>query len=104
LTFGKEKMLFPIIIAGLLGIYLAIEERERSAANPNSEGWWRRVRRSGRRKVWIVVGTLLGGGIQLARKQDFQETLALGGVALFLIVFFILQEATLELPRKDKKE
>lgn len=95
--------MFSVLIAGLLGVYLAIEERERRAANPNSEGWWRRVRRSGRRKIWLVAATLGGVGIKLARKKDLQETLILGGIALFLIVFVILHEATLDLPRKDKK-
>lgn len=95
-------MIFSILIVCMLSVYLAVEERERRVANPNSAGWWVRVQKNGKRKLWYVVGTLVGFGVQLVRKKDFQDTLMLGSIAIFFIIFVTLHEATLELPRKDK--
>lgn len=96
-------MIFAILLICMLGVYLVIEERGRRVANPNSAGWWSRVRKSGKRKLWFVASTLAGVGIQLARKKDPEETLLAGAVAVVIIIFLILHEATLKLPRNDEK-
>lgn len=95
-------MLLPVLLVSLLGLYLAVEERERSAANPTAQPWWRRTRKSLIRKRWHFLGTMGGIGIQLARGGDLPATLTLGVSALALILFIALHEATLELPRESK--
>ena len=97
-----NKMIFPIILVSIFTLYLVAEERERRAANPNAEPWLGRVRKSGRRKGWFFLGILAGAVVQLARKKDPTEILVFGAIAFVLLVFAVLHEATLEMPRKNK--
>ena len=97
-------MVFAGVLIVLLGVYLVIEERERSAANPGCVTWLVRVRKSGRRKLGFLMGIILGVVLQLIRKKDLTETFALGGVAVLITLFLILHEATLELPRNEERK
>jgi hypothetical protein len=94
-------MIFALLLPLLLIAYLAIEERERRAANPGSSSWRTRIRQSSQGNAsWLYIAVGLCG-TQVARGRDWQEivctTLLMAGCALF----HTAHEATRRLPQAD---
>ena len=95
-------MLFVALVVLPLAIYLVVEERERSAANPNAPRWATRVLKSMKQHWWLLSAIIGAYTIQAARGRDSINSVAEAWIGLGLFVFVTLHTATLSVPRKDK--
>ena len=96
-------MILLVFIPLLLLGYLVVEEKERRAVNPAGPRWSHRMRKSAKRKSYFVIGTALACGIQVVRGKPWSEIAASAGILLGVILFMVLHEAMLSLPRSNER-